>query len=237
MTEIKPLYNKKCVCILCNKSFTTKKVRSRFVKVKQYDTDFFPQYESGDVNPIFYQVNVCIHCGFSFTKDFSPYFPSGTKEVIKEKICKNWVPQNFGGKRTIEEAINTFKLGAYCGMLKKEKHITIAGLYMRLAWLYRTLENEEQELRFLNLALREYKESYSRADYEGTQVSEARILYLLGELSRRTNHYQEAIQYFSRVVEQKSKTIELSLITMARDRWYEIRNEMKTDSLSQSIDE
>ena len=35
----------------------------------------------------------------------------------------------------------------------------------------------------MKLARREYEESYSTGDYSGTQVSEIRILYLVGELS------------------------------------------------------
>lgn len=227
--ELQPLYDKSCTCIMCKKSFTTKRVRSRFVKIKEYDTDFCPVYELDGENPIFYQVKVCYHCGFSFTKDFSPHFPPGAKKLIQEKVCDKWVPQNFGETRTFQQATSTFILAAYCATLKKEKHITIAGLYMRLAWLHRSVQQKEKELRFLNLALKEYEESYRLADYEGTQVSEVRILYLLGEISRRTGQYPDAIQYFSRVVEQRSKTVERSLIDMARERWYEIREAMRTD--------
>lgn len=227
MTEILPLYDKKCTCLMCEKKFTTKKVRSRFVKVKKYDTDFCPEYESTEANPMLYGVKVCPHCGFSFTKEFSSYFLPGTREEIEEKVCRNWKPQDFGKKRTMNEAINTYVLGAFCGTLKKEKHITIAGMYMRLAWLYRSLENEEQELRFSKLALTEYKESYSTADFQGTQMSEVRLLYILGELARRTHSYKESIQFFSKVVDKKNKTIELSIVEMARDRWYEVRELMK----------
>lgn len=227
MKEIPPLYDKKCTCFMCDKKFTTKRVRSRFVKVTQYDTDFCPEYESSEANPMLYQVKVCPHCGFSFTKEFSSYFPPGTRELIDEKVCSSWTPQDFGQTRTINQAINTYVLGAFCGTLKKEKHITIAGLYMRLAWLNRSLENEEQELRFSKLALNEYKESYSTADFQGTQISEVRLLYILGELARRTHSYKEAVLFFSKVVEKRNKSIELSIVEMARDRWYEVREAMK----------
>lgn len=228
MTEIKPFYNKKATCLLCQHNFTTKRIRSRFVKVTQYDTDFRPIYESEQHNPILYQVKVCPECGFSFTKDFSPYFPPQAKEMIANKITKNWTKQDYGDLRTVQDAINTYLLGAYCGTLKNEKHITIAGLYMRLAWLYRSLENDEQELRFTKLAFNEYGDSYSVADFQGTQMSEVRLLYILGDLARRSGEQQTAIQYFSRVVEKRSSTTETGIIDMARERWHDIRDEMKS---------
>jgi uncharacterized protein (DUF2225 family) len=96
-------------------------------------------------------------------------------------------------------------------------------MYMRLGWLYRSLENSEQEQRFMKLAIQEYGEAYSTQDYQGTHVSEVRILYLLGELSRRTEDIKEAGKYFSKVIEQQSRTTEKNIVEMAKERWREIR--------------
>jgi len=227
LAQLEPLYDKKYKCTMCEQPFTTKKVRSRFVKVLSYDTDFAPLYTSESVNPNLYYVNVCPTCGFSFTDEFSAYFPPGSDKVISDKICSQWVPHDFSRERTIQEAINTFKLGAYCSTLKKEKHIVTAGLYIRLAWLYRVLANEEQEMRFLKLALAQYTESFSTGDYSGTQVSELRLMYLIAELSRRTGNSQDAVRFFSRVIEKQRQSVEPQIIQMAKDRWQEMREEQK----------
>lgn len=229
MTELLPLYDKKFECLMCKKAFTSKKVRSRFVKVINYDTDFCPTYASEDANPLLYYVKVCPHCGFSFSDDFQPYFAPGTKEIIQEKVCNQWVPQDFGNERTVSTALQTFKLAAYCGTLKKEKHINISGLYMRLAWLYRGLENRTQERRFTNLALQEYMDSYMSDDYRGTQVTEVRMLYLIGELSRKTDKIDQAIKYFSKVIEKQKSTTEATTVELAKERWYEIREMQKQE--------
>jgi uncharacterized protein len=234
MTEIEPIYDKKCECRLCKKPFTTKKVRSRFIKVLSYDTDFCPIYAAEEINPILYHVNVCPNCGFSSTDDISPYFPPGSVEEIQTKVCSQWVPrvpmgpQDFSQKRSISDAIKSCKLAVYCGLLKKEKNIIIAGTYLRIAWLYRHLEYSVQEQRFMKLALNAYLDSYMTDDYKGTQVSEVRILYLIGELSRRTHETAQAVKFFSKVIEQQNQTIEAGIVDMARERWYEIREEQKS---------
>lgn len=227
MTELLPLYDKTHECLMCHKTFTSKKARSRFVKMIKYDTDFCPLYSTEGVNPLYYYVKVCPHCGFSFSDDFLPFFAPGSKEVITEKVCNNWVSQDFGGERNVQSAIQTLKLAAYCGTLKKEKHINLAGLYIRLAWLYREIDNQEQELRFTNLALKEYMESYSTDDYKGTQVTEVRMFYLIGELSRRTNKIDQATRYFSKVIENQKNTTEATTVEMAKERWHEIREMQK----------
>jgi uncharacterized protein (DUF2225 family) len=195
--------------------------------VTNYDSDFYPHYSSDESNPILYYVNVCPHCGFSFSDDFNPYFPPGTLEMIIDKVCKQWVHQEYGGFRDKKTAIKTYKLAAYCATLKKEKHISIAGIYMRLAWLFRSLENAEQEQRFMKLAEHEYLESYLADDYRGTQVTEIRILYIIGELCRRTGNIEEAVRYFSKVIEMQKSTTEQKTVEMARERWYEIREMQK----------
>lgn len=103
----------------------------------------------------------------------------------------------------------------------------MAGLYIRLAWLCRSIKNDNQEQRFLKLALKEYSESYMSDDFKGSSISETRIFYLIGELSRRTYQSEQAVKYFSKVIELQSRSTEPKLIEMARERWYEMRYEQK----------
>ncbi|MGG5252827.1 DUF2225 domain-containing protein [Neobacillus sp. SM06] len=227
MTELEPLYDKKLECLLCKQPFTSKKVRSRFVKIKEVDTDFCPVYESDEVNPLLYPIHVCPACGFSFSDDFSKYFPPGAKESIQTKVTDRWVPRNFGTERTIQQAIQAYKLAIYCGTLKKEKHVLLAGMYLRTAWFYRSLKEEQQELRFLKLAGEEYEQSYMEDDFKGSQVSEVKILYLIGELSRRIKDVDKATKFFSMVIERQKQTVEPKIIEMAKERWHEIRDSRK----------
>lgn len=235
MSQVEAIFDKKYECKICKRAFTTKKLRSRFIKVTGYDTDFCPNYSSVELNPILYNVNVCPHCGYSATDDFMPYFPPGAIEDIHSKVCNQWVPRDYGQKRVISEAIKTYKLAVFCGSLKKEKHITIAGIYVRVAWLYRLLENDDQEQRFLKLATDAYLQSYMADDYRGTQVSEVRLLYLIGELSRRSHQMEQAVRFFSKVIEQQNRTVESGIIDMARERWYDIREAQKTEIHAQGI--
>ncbi|MBP3038637.1 DUF2225 domain-containing protein [Bacillaceae bacterium Marseille-Q3522] len=227
MMMMTPLYDKQNRCIFCNHSFVSKSLRSRFVKLNTYDSDFCPNYKEAENNPIYYHVKVCPACGFSYTDDFSSYFPPETKEIIEKNVHAKWVPHSYGKERTIEKSIQTYKLSVYCGILKKEKHVTIAGLYMRIAWQYRYLHNEDQEQRFLTLALKEYANSYSTGDYQGKQMSDIKILYLLGEISRRLSDIDSAKKYFSKVIEQQSQSTEPTIVQMAKERWRDIKENVQ----------
>ena len=232
MEALQPLYDKNVECLHCKQAFTTKKLRSRFVQVVRYDTDFCPIYKEGAENPLHYYISVCPHCGFSFSEDFSRYFPPATSENIEEKVCSRWHPHHFSDIRTKKEAIDTYKLASYCGVLKKEKHIILAGIYLRIAWLYRNTSKPSQEKRFLKLALSEYEASYSTGDFSGSQVSEAKVLYLAGDIAKRLGDRKAAIKFFSMVLEKQKTIRETSLIQMARDRWQEIKEEKDLPNLA-----
>ncbi len=50
--EISPTYSKKTACLNCKEKFTTTKIRSRFVRVVEHESDFKPIYADPTINPI-----------------------------------------------------------------------------------------------------------------------------------------------------------------------------------------
>ena len=229
--ELTPYYQKDIECLHCKKKFKSTKVRSKFIKAVSHNSDFQPIYENKEVNPLLYNIFVCEHCGFSFTDDFTKYFAPGVKEIIQEQIASKWTPRSFGNERTIEEGIMTYKLGILSGTLKKEKFVSIAGLALRTAWLFRLQNKQKEEIRFMEIARDRYADSYLNDDYNGTQMSESRMLYLIAELSRKIGDIEYATRYFSKVIEKQNSSIEPTIIEMAKDRWYEIRAQKEKEAL------
>lgn len=227
---ITPFYDKKTICMNCDHRFETTKIRSRFVRISSQDTDFKPIYVDEEINPMFYNVSVCPQCGFAFTDDTSPYFPPGAKDTIQQTITAKWNGRSFGSLRNIDEAIETYKLAYLSATVKKEKSISLAGLTLRIAWLYRTKEQFDEEMRFLMIARNMYDTAYSEGDYVGTQMSETRVMYLIAELSRRLGEEEQAVRSFSRVIEQQRTSLEPQIIEMAKERWREMREEKEVQS-------
>ena len=206
-------------CVFCRKQFNTLRVRSRFAIPYQVDSDYCPHYRAGNYNPHFYFVNVCPECGFAFSEEFSDQFPLGAKEVIRVQITGHWTKRSFGQVRDVHQALESYKLAIFAGSLKKEKNAVLAGLCLRLAWIYRTETNSEEEKRFLGLALKAYEESFVHSDFTGTSMSEIKVMFMIGELSRRLGQYQKAISYFSKVIQHKNAQNEQKMVNRAREQW------------------
>ncbi|MCL6458555.1 MAG: DUF2225 domain-containing protein, partial [Gorillibacterium sp.] len=195
---LEPLYSVKEKCGYCEKDFETSRVRSSLKKATFTDTDFFVRYKY--VNPDYYVVSICPHCGYAKTENFTGVLTPAVRTRFEMTIVKNWNNRDYGGERTWEDAMTTYKLALVCAQIKNEKERILAGLLHHIAWLFREKGDTVQEIRFLDNALSSYVKVY---ELEGAAVNGARLMYLIGELNRRLGRYQDAVKWFSRVVNDK----------------------------------
>jgi len=129
------LYNKSVVCPVCQNKIEVTKVKSKDCVVASRDSDFCVYYES--VNPLFYEVWVCEHCGYAALQErFENISPIEAK-IVKENISKYWKPRSFCGERDVDKAIEAFKLALYNLCKISPKPIEYAKVCLRIAWLYR----------------------------------------------------------------------------------------------------
>ncbi|MEI7025006.1 DUF2225 domain-containing protein [Paenibacillus sp. y28] len=219
--EVEPLYQIQVTCIQCESTFQTSRIRPSFKKAKRSDTDFCLYFDQR-VNPEFYVVRVCPSCGFASTENFSPSMSPAARKEFTDKISKQWTKKNYGGERSWEEALHTYKLALLCAQLKNEKQRVIAGLLHHIAWMYRYKQMEAEERRFMQFALEAYIRVFETEELEDNN---ARLMYLIGELNRRLTNYNEAVRWFSRVIHDK-KIMDAGMIRACREQWMATREDM-----------
>ncbi|WP_409342274.1 DUF2225 domain-containing protein [Paenibacillus sp. MBLB4367] len=220
MTAVEPLFQTQVTCMYCESVFESSRVRPSFKKPSGSDTDFYLRYK--EVNPDYYVVKVCPVCGFASTENFSDRFTASQRKTFEERVRSNWSMRDYGGKRGWDEAMQTFKLALLCAQIKQEKDRIIAGMLHHIAWLWREKGDREQEQRFLEHALSAYVKVY---ETEGADVNNARLMYLIGELSRRTGQYKDAVLWFGRVINDK-KIMDSAMIRASREQWVATREDM-----------
>jgi uncharacterized protein (DUF2225 family) len=227
--QIDPYYNKNYICPFCETAFKTTKIRSRFSNPYQIDSDFCPHFKEDDLNPLFYFVTICPQCGFSFSDQFSETLKPDSKEVVWENFSRSWNQLDYTHKRNRKQALDSYKLAIYCGDLINEKPEVLAGLSLRLAWLYRSESNEENEARFMRLSLTKYEKSYMEKDSFDESMSEMKILFIIGELCRRLGKFSEAVKYFTKVIQHPNRLNETNLVRQAREQWILMREQNRTE--------
>ncbi|MCZ8522778.1 MULTISPECIES: DUF2225 domain-containing protein [Paenibacillus] len=222
---VEPLFQVKVTCPQCEQEFQSSRVRPSFKKTVKTDTDFGLHYK--EINPEYYVVRICPYCGFAGTENSKAALTAADKSAFQSKIGSQWSPKDFGGERSWEDALYSYKLALLCAQSVQEKGRVTAGLLHHIAWLYREKGDDAQEKRFLQFALDEYTRVF---ETEGGEMNNARLMYLLGELSRRLKHYRPAVKWFTRVINDKSIT-DAGMIRACREQWAAVREDMLADKL------
>ena len=216
------LYTKEITCPVCSKKFGVTKVKSRACKVKERDTDFCIHYES--VNPLFYDAWVCENCGYAAQADKFFEITPKEAEIISGKITPKWKKRSFGGERSIETAIEAFKLVLLNHQLRGIKASELAKVCVRIAWLYRFKSNEEEkENEFLRYALKYYTETYEKEKFPVDKLDESTCVYMIAELHTRIGNYDDAVKWFSRLISSSEARKKPALIEAARDRFQTVK--------------
>lgn len=209
------MYTTEKTCVMCDKKLAVTKVRSRLSMSKQ-DSDFCTYYK--EVNPYYYDIWVCPHCGYAAQ---DAYFeePPINMATIQKFLAGRDVKVNFGGQRTRQDAITTFKLAIFFADMAGTLASRQAGLYLKLAWLYREGGLPDEETAMLDQAREYYELAFLKERTPIGNMSQLTLEYLIGELLRRTGRLPEALNYLGKVVGSPQAKNEKRILEMARAAW------------------
>lgn len=217
----KTFWEKQVTCPLCSNKFPTKNVRQGSYEVLKRDTDFCVWYKGA--NPMLYNVYICQNCGFAAT---SEDFEKMDRRAIA-RIAPAFQPKppenDFTGLRSPELAIkaNLHAINSY--KLREANMALLAGLYLRIAWLYRQEGNQQQEMQYMTLARDAYKVAYENARDLPAKLGDIGVAYLIGELSRRLGENNASVRWFNVAISNKNIKKRPDLEKLARAQWQAAR--------------
>lgn len=222
----KGFYAKKEKCPVCGNVFDNLKVAGTAVRVVKKDEDFCPYYEP--INYLLYFPCLCSACGYAAMEDKFENISDKNINLIKEVITSRWVPREFNGERTINDGIELYKLVLLNLQVKKANSSEIASVCMRIAWLYRFI-NDPKEYDFLKFALSSYKEAFENENLPTENLDEITCMYIIGELSRRLEDDNEAGKWYHKVISYKNideanKGKTNYIINLAREQLQRVRD-------------
>lgn len=192
------LYNKKVTCPVCSNEFIARAVKCSAPRIKSRDSDLFIRYYM--VNPYFYDVWICDRCGYSALKaDFDNIRPRQINN-IHMKISNRWKSKYYPPIYDEKIAIERYKLALLNAVMGEFKDSTKAFICLKIAWMYRLLEKEEEERGFLEKALQGFLISYRKESTPIYGLDKYSLMYLIGELYRRTGDYENAKLWLGNVI-------------------------------------
>ncbi|MGE5677326.1 MAG: DUF2225 domain-containing protein [Pseudomonadota bacterium] len=219
------LYTKKADCPICGKQFSSTKAKVNSCKVDRKDEDFCVHYVS--LNPLYYEIFVCPHCGYAAAENSFRDITDKEIKLLKDAFSGRTVAKSFCEERTLEDAIAAFKLAIFTAELRSAKASTLAGLCLKLAWMYRFAGNNQEEV-FLIHALNRYAEAYDKEGLPIGNLDEMSVQYLMGELSRRVGMLNDAVVWFGKVVSHPDRRENPRIENLAREQWTAAKEQIKS---------
>ena len=159
---------------------------------------------------------VCPNCGYAALDEKFNKIKPREKEKIKNTISTKWNKQSFSDKRTVDEAIDAYKLALLSGEILEYSKYDLGNICLRLCWLNRIKEDKEEEDRFTILARDLYRQAYTT---ESINMGATTLSYLIGELSRQIEDIEESLNWFNTTLRSPDIKENVALEKMVREQW------------------
>ncbi|MHC1684158.1 MAG: DUF2225 domain-containing protein [Clostridiaceae bacterium] len=192
------LYETTIECPVCSKPFKEKAVKKEGYRMQSKDSDFFLRFSL--VNPYFYDVWICGNCGYSAMKSDFLKIRQHQRILVLKNITTKWKRKVYPDIYDIDIAIERYKLALLNSVVIDAKSSQKAYICLKTAWMYRLKSDTVHEQIFLKKALQGFNDAYTNEDFPIYQMNKFTIIYLIGELYRRTGNNDDALLWFSNLI-------------------------------------
>lgn len=226
-----PLWNKKIHCPFCEQDFETVRLRPSALRVKEKWSDFGCLYEG--LSPYTYAITACPHCLVAARNEewekLNPSYEPKLMEFSKKMRAQAQKPDIFTlGELTVEQAIKRHELAILCHKLRAHSEAgELAGLLIHIVWIRRLNGDAEGERKALPAALEAYKAFFEKGNKLPEKLGEPGVLYLIGELLRRSGDYREARNYFGKALGSKELEAFPNIESLVREQMLVAKEQME----------
>lgn len=219
INEADLIFDKNYTCPVCEKEFKAKAIKTGKIKLIAADSDLRPKYQA--VDSLKYDVIACPICGYAALNRYFNYMTASQAKLIKQNISQSF--RGLGQEAdvvTYDNAIMKHKLALANTVVKRAKASEKAYTCLKTAWVLRgKAENLPQdtpdykkvkeglmaeEREFLQNAYDGFMEAFPKEVFPMCGMDENTVCYLIGELARRTGHFDDAKRWVARVLVSKN---------------------------------
>ncbi len=165
MEEKDYIYDKTFTCVVCDKEFTSKIMKTGKTKLIGTDIDLRYRYEG--IDSIKYDLVSCPRCGYSALARYFPNITTAQGKLIKANIYgKVKLPALTGETYAYEDLVERYKLALVCAIVKRAKDSEKAYICLKNAWL---LRGYAEELEWKNELTEEMRQELKSQELEYIQ--------------------------------------------------------------------
>ena len=222
------LYTKSFECPVCYETFESTVVRHSKLRYVSSDIDLRAIYKPMD--PAYYSILLCPHCGYAALTDIFNRISDKQTDKIKEQITPKFKKQEYPLVLSAEHAIKRHKIALLNAVVKGVRDSEKGYLCIKIAWIYRDLKDDENEMLFIDAAYKFLVEALSKEYPPIFGMDESTLMYLLGALARKLGHNKEALRLMSNVILKTGTSDRL------KDRARDLREMIKAEESEAAAD-
>ncbi|MCL2169049.1 MAG: DUF2225 domain-containing protein [Defluviitaleaceae bacterium] len=219
-------YPKDFACPVCRAKFQATVLRSTKLRLDHME-ELFPVYK--DVEPMCYDIMMCALCGYASFKDKFDKISDKMQDLLLEKLRPNYLnfmPATFPLEIDHMQAIEFYKYALLTACLKKTSFGEKAMLFIKMAWLYKALGDDENYLFHTKYAHQYLSQAFTTENFPIFGMSEGAVTYLLASFSMDLGDYTTALKFLSDVIVNKNLTARIrDLARDKKDKVQELRRE------------
>lgn len=224
-TEEEFIFDKRMTCLVCDKQFKTKVMKSNRARRKGSDMDLRPRFEH--IDTLKYMVCSCPHCGYSAMHSTFSHIASRQIKNIREQVCVNFTPEDRSECTcyTYDQALHMYELALQCADAKLAKNGEKAYLHLVMAWLYREKKALAEQQEDASMSAEELEKCSQLADehylaaYEGFEQAMMNEMPPIMGLDQATVEYLIAyMAYYFGKLEVSAKLVGSVLTTSSASR-------------------
>ncbi|MDO5402060.1 MAG: DUF2225 domain-containing protein [Eubacteriales bacterium] len=212
------IFDKTMKCPVCDRTFTTKQVRTGKARFLGTDEVLRPSYTGVDVTK--YDVVMCPHCGYAALNRTYGHITPKQIQAVKRDIADRYTAiLKEEPVYSYDMAIRRCKMAMLTAMVIKQKVSENAYLCLKLAWIYRgaidemkTLKDNETKIKKYQLSQHEYLvDAYNgfakalETEYPPIcNIDEMTLNYLMTSLAVECGEYDDALKYAFAIIGSRS---------------------------------
>ena len=209
------IYDKNFTCVVCDKEFSSKIMKTGKAKLVGTDIDLRYRYEG--IDSIKYDVVTCPRCGYSALLKYFPMTTAAQGKLVKSNIYgKVKLPALTGETYSYEDMMERYKLALVCTIVKRGKDSEKAYVCLKNAWLLRGYAEElemknrlteemrqemkSQELEYIQNALEGFMNAVQRESFPICGMDVLTMDYLIAALAYQVNRDEIAAKKIAEVL-------------------------------------
>ena len=217
-------YTKDFACPVCRAAFQASVLRASKLRLSHME-GLRPVYK--DIEPLCYDIMMCTNCGYATFRDRFDIISEAQQDLLLEKIRMNYLnfmPATHNIEISPMAAVEMYKYALLTACIKRTSLGEKAMLLIKLTWLYKIMEDEQNVAYFTKLSYEYLSKAFASERFPIFGMSEGAVTFLLASFASDLGDYSAAVKFLSEII--VNKELSSRLRDLARDKKDEI-NELK----------